>query len=76
MTRNQKIKYGVALALVSPMSVFAAAGDPTPIDFSPLTSGVDFTTVVAAILAIALLISNVNVAASGAKRILGFLKTL
>lgn len=52
----------------------AAAGDP--VDFSSLTSNIDFSTVVIAILAIAGLMATVYVAWKGAKMVIAALRGL
>ncbi|HQR02505.1 MAG: hypothetical protein JSR19_01400 [Proteobacteria bacterium] len=51
VTRNVAIKYGLGLGLAASAASSFAAG----IDLTPLTSAIDLTTVVAAIMAVAAL---------------------
>ena len=59
------------LVAVSSAGVLAHA---VPIDLSPITSGIDFSSVGVAIIAIAGLLATVYVAMKGAKIVLGMLK--
>ncbi|PLY44074.1 hypothetical protein CSZ94_06930 [Janthinobacterium sp. ROICE36] len=61
----------VSTALAAPMVM---AG-PTGPDLTPLTSAIDFSTVITAVLAIAGLLATVYLAIKGAKIVLGMLKS-
>lgn len=61
----------VALAMSVAVPVFAAAGDP-PATIADLTSSVDFTTMAAGVLAIALVIINFKVIKQGALVVMRF----
>ncbi|MEN7433762.1 hypothetical protein VA599_23740 [Chromobacterium sp. TRC.1.1.SA] len=71
--------FSVALAVVAPVAALlaptaakAAAAGP---DLTPLTSNIDFSTVITAVLAIAGLMAVVYLAIKGAKIVLGMVKS-
>lgn len=62
-----------SLALVS-IFALAVPAHATPVDFTPLTSAVDFTGVTVAMLAIGAVFAVFYVSRRGVKDILGFMK--
>jgi hypothetical protein len=62
-------KFALASLATTPLLSFAAAPD-----FTTLTSGIDFGTIVAAIMAVALLFVGVILAVKGAKIVMNFLQ--
>lgn len=62
----------VVTGLFASVKAFAAA---TPTDFTPLTSGLDYSTVVTGLLAVAGAVAVVYIAWSGAKKILAALRS-
>jgi len=67
----------LASAIALCMTLFPVAANaaaPTPPDFSSLTSAVDLSTVIVAILAIAAILAGVYVAIKGAKTVIGMIK--
>lgn len=70
---TKKAAVAVSMALAAPMVM---AGVPaTGPDLTPLTSAIDFSTVITAVLAIAGLLATVYLAIKGAKIVLGMLKS-
>lgn len=63
----------VASTVVAAPSVFAA-GEAGGWDYSTLTSGVDFSTIAAGVLAVAGILAGVYAGIKGAKIVLGFLR--
>ncbi|GHD66088.1 major capsid protein [Jeongeupia chitinilytica] len=61
----------LAVSLVATAPVFAAGTGP---DLTPLTSNIDFSTVITALLAIAGLLASVYVAIRGSKIVLGMIR--
>lgn len=53
----------------------AAAAHAEPVDFTPLTAGIDWSTVIAAVMAIALSVVGVYVAIKGVKIVMGMIKS-
>lgn len=70
LNKNGVVALGSLMAAAG--SGLAAAAGP---DFSSITSGVDWTTVVTGILAVAALAAAVYVAVRGAKMLLGMIKS-
>lgn len=70
LNKNCVVALGSLMAAAG--SGLAAAAGP---DFSAITSGVDWSTVVTGILAVAALASAVYVAVRGAKMLLGMIKS-
>ena len=70
---NKNIQRGLALigAIVVSGSSFAAGAGP---DLTSLTSSVDFTTVITAVLAISATLMGVYVAIKGAKTVISMVK--
>jgi hypothetical protein len=69
---TKKTALVVSMALAAPMVM---AGPATGPDLTPLTSAIDFSTVITAVLAIAGLLATVYLAIKGAKIVLGMLKS-
>ncbi|MFM0731099.1 hypothetical protein PQQ52_11475 [Paraburkholderia sediminicola] len=65
------VSLGVAAALVAPVSFAQAAGGP---DYTALTTGVDFTSTIAAVLAVAALLVGLWLAVRGAKIVIGMVR--
>lgn len=67
-------KYGrnVALALPAPLLLIGGNAMAAATDFSSITSGLDVSTCISAILAAALLVAGVVFAIWGAKKVAGF----
>lgn len=68
MFKSVSSRYMLVLSFL--LSVFAVPAMAAGPDFGPLTDAVDFSTVIAAILAIAALVAGVYVVMAGAKKIL------
>lgn len=66
------VSLGVAAALVAPVS-FAQAATGGP-DYTALTTGVDFTSTIAAVLAVAALLVGLWLAVRGAKIVIGMVR--
>lgn len=65
----------VAGVLAAPFALAQTAPAATGPDLAPLTSAIDFSTVITAVLAIAGLLATVYLAIKGAKIVLGMLKS-
>lgn len=70
MTRAGVAVGAVSSALVAP-AAFAATGGP---DYTALTTGVDFTSTIAAVLAVAALLVGLFLATRGAKIVIGMVR--
>jgi hypothetical protein len=68
---NKNIQRGLVLVGAIVVSGSALAAGP---DLTPLTSAIDFSTVITAVLAISGLLASVYVAIKGAKTVLGMIK--
>uniref|UniRef100_UPI00351BEF98 major capsid protein n=1 Tax=Rugamonas sp. CCM 8940 TaxID=2765359 RepID=UPI00351BEF98 len=67
----KKIGLGLVGAVAATAPVFALAAPP---DLSSLTSAIDLSTVITAVLAVAAIIAGVYAAIKGAKTVLGLVK--
>ncbi|MBK1889965.1 hypothetical protein Undi14_07935 [Undibacterium sp. 14-3-2] len=70
---NKNIQRGLALVGAIAVSGSAMAAGTGP-DFSTLTSAVDFSTVITAIMAISATLMGVYIAIKGAKTVVGMIK--
>lgn len=72
MFKKLFVAAAVASTVVAAPSVFAAEAGVW--DYSKLTSGVDFSTIAAGVLAVAGILAGVYAGIKGAKIVLGFLR--
>lgn len=61
--------------LVVTGAAVSVAAHAEPVDFTPLTAGIDWSTVIAAVMAIALSVVGVYVAIKGVKIVMGMIKS-
>jgi len=78
MNLKKKVLLGVAVAstavLAAPVFAQAAPTGASSVDFTSLTSSIDFSTVVTGILAVAAIMIGVYVAIKGAKILMSMIK--
>ena len=69
-----KVMKKIGLALVVAASAAVPAFAATPPDLTPLTSAIDLSTVITAVLAVAVILAGVYAAIKGAKTVLSMVK--
>jgi len=75
MLKNLLARAGVVVLAAAPLLSHAqSSGTTTAIDYSGLTSQVDFTTTIAAVMTVAGLVTGLYLAIKGAKVVIGMVR--